>query len=72
MWTGVVWLRIGTGGELLNAGKLLSGLTSSGVASQVVLSSIELVSTRGNLHSMSVCFHVCYLIASKYTVLVIE
>jgi hypothetical protein len=48
MWTGFVCLRIGTGGELLwirywtfecpwNAGKLSSGLTSSGLSSSAQL-----------------------------------
>jgi hypothetical protein len=48
MWTGLVWLRIGTGGELLwirywtfgfheMLGKLSSGLSSSGLSSSAQL-----------------------------------
>jgi hypothetical protein len=48
MWTGLVWLRIGTGGELLwysvlslrvpwNAGKLSSGCTTGGLSSSAQL-----------------------------------
>jgi hypothetical protein len=54
MWTGLVWLRIGTGGELFvnsvmnlrvprNAGKLSSGLTSSGLSSSAQLHIVSYV-----------------------------
>jgi hypothetical protein len=43
LWTGLVWLRIGTGGEL---NKILGNyrVAAQLVASQVVLSSTELIS----------------------------
>jgi hypothetical protein len=53
MWTGFVWLRIGTGGELLWTRKLTFGfhkmlgiyrMAAQLAASRVVLSSTELVS----------------------------
>jgi hypothetical protein len=55
MCTGLVWLRIGTGGELLwirywtfgvpwNTGKLSSGLTSGGFSSSAQLHELWLVS----------------------------
>jgi hypothetical protein len=51
MWTGLVWLRIGTGGELVNsvlnlqvpynAGKLSSSLTTGDLSSSAQLHKVS-------------------------------